>query len=162
MGPGLASSLFSIGDAFQSTHPVWDGTYMTWCLRCVVVISIHPSRVGWDLIAAIVILLFNISIHPSRVGWDEYGFTVFVTAPAFQSTHPVWDGTASDRGDAQKPWISIHPSRVGWDSKASARSFIRAISIHPSRVGWDVTKGKLMYQKQNISIHPSRVGWDTA
>ena len=34
---------------------------------------------------------------------------------AFQSTHPVWDGTARRYFGDSTDWISIHPSRVGWD-----------------------------------------------
>ncbi len=34
-----------------------------------------------------------ISIHPSRVGWDGYLIMEFKSILEFQSTHPVWDGT---------------------------------------------------------------------
>ena len=33
---------------FQSTHPVWGGTYMTAASCSQSKISIHPPRVGWD------------------------------------------------------------------------------------------------------------------
>ena len=33
----------------------------------------------------------------------------------FQSTHPVWDGTAYSIEGLSFQQISIHPSRVGWD-----------------------------------------------
>ena len=35
----------------------------------------------------------GISIHPSRVGWDASLTKIFADDGAFQSTHPVWDGT---------------------------------------------------------------------
>ena len=58
-------------NSFQSTHPVWDGT--------IVVYYNHSKRL--------------ISIHPSRVGWDRHIQFSLVNDLAFQSTHPVWDGT---------------------------------------------------------------------
>ena len=35
---------------FQSTHPVWGGTIGERNNMTVINISIHPPRVGWDLI----------------------------------------------------------------------------------------------------------------
>ena len=81
-----------------------------------VVISIHPSRVGWDAAwrirptattdfnppipcgmghAKLSEILQNrlISIHPSRVGWDVDWDNRQREIDPFQSTHPVWDGT---------------------------------------------------------------------
>ena len=55
---------------FQSTHPVWDGTIVVIRRVVGVVISIHPSRVGWDSKASWMRSIIRISIHPSRVGWD--------------------------------------------------------------------------------------------
>ena len=101
---------------FQSTHPVWDGTTITYDqssnytdfnppIPCGMGprfdggfdrqpdISIHPSRVGWDYDSDRVIIIDQISIHPSRVGWD--------TVTPDDSQHAAG--------------ISIHPSRVGWD-----------------------------------------------
>ena len=41
-------------DIFQSTHPVWDGTIaLLDDLIRVFLISIHPSRVGWDAFALV-------------------------------------------------------------------------------------------------------------
>ena len=102
----------------------------------------------------------------------------------FQSTHPVWDGTAAPTcshmarinfnppipcgmGRQQKKaapkqaqFQSTHPV---WDgtARARARSCGGYISIHPSRVGWDQSKG-FPVCAITISIHPSRVGWDLA
>ena len=79
---------------FQSTHPVWDGTYHMASrvasrgdfnppIPCGMgrrvadggasdlTISIHPSRVGWDLRRLRSRAQLCISIHPSRVGWDS-------------------------------------------------------------------------------------------
>ena len=86
---------------FQSTHPVWDGTGDIFSTHDVLVISIHPSRVGWDRRRrAYQQHQHPISIHPSRVGWD------------------LIKGR-----DAYACNISIHPSRVGWDVwSRSARS----------------------------------------
>ena len=70
---GTMEILFAnLSTTFQSTHPVWDGTTSSpcsperWCHfnppipcgmgprgklcpRCCICISIHPSRVGWDI-----------------------------------------------------------------------------------------------------------------
>ena len=145
--------------SFQSTHPVWDGTYILDpdmdmiehfnppipCgmgrhvrnkLSTHTAISIHPSRVGWDCNTAGCCwshVNFNppipcgmglelsqehrarylISIHPSRVGWDGVPFYSKQGNPPFQSTHPVWDGTApSCHWFASRVFQSTHPV---WD-----------------------------------------------
>ena len=59
-------------------------------------ISIHPSRVGWDLIRDGKSVEDDISIHPSRVGWDRLCIFGWGDFKLFQSTHPVWDGTAKN------------------------------------------------------------------
>ena len=59
----------------------------------------------------------TISIHPSRVGWDSLDIWTNLDSFAFQSTHPVWDGTISVTVNTPEGYISIHPSRVGWDIK---------------------------------------------
>ena len=90
------------------------------------------------------------------------GNELFITLPytEFQSTHPVWDGTAAAQGYTVVQTISIHPSRVGWDPPRSGIYSSRSEfqSTHPV---WDGTL--LMEFTTNgggISIHPSRVGWD--
>ena len=169
---------------FQSTHPVWDGTGDR-TRRCSPSnISIHPSRVGWDLkVARIATGSGSISIHPSRVGWDERKNIWQTISNLFQSTHPVWDGTCKKALSFRINSISIHPSRVGWDHNAVGLAEVvgefqsthpvwdgtmadynfvsnNPISIHPSRVGWDdgLPIGCVLHFP--ISIHPSRVGWD--
>ena len=88
------SKFFSL--KFQSTHPVWGGTRQLRVGHPMGDISIHPPRVGWDLIS---------SFQPIPQG-------------PFQSTHPVWGGTGNRRRDAEIRHISIHPPRVGWDFRA--------------------------------------------
>ena len=153
-------------------------------MRKVLLISIHPSRVGWDAISRVtrkqarnfnppipcgmgrivgwrISVFLVISIHPSRVGWDLHG-------GFFTHDH--------------RP-ISIHPSRVGWDSLVilSFFAYNKFQSTHPV---WDGTLVCLftifiivyfnppipcgmglwlvhIFAKLfRISIHPSRVGWD--
>ena len=183
-GMGRRAARANFGrDLFQSTHPVWDGTRAKIMADNLKLISIHPSRVGWDrarycrhkqenhfnppipcgmglVIQPLDLLLFVISIHPSRVGWDSSAVRHNSWTPKFQSTHPVWDGTRYRICPNRHVIISIHPSRVGWDdSVANASTDDRQISIHPSRVGWDAARD-LLYTPSVISIHPSRVGWD--
>ncbi len=167
---------------FQSTHPVWDGTSPCGVLKRMVSISIHPSRVGWDydytyftgllsisihpsrvgwdLTPSSTIRRASISIHPSRVGWDCACLICCARGAAFQSTHPVWDGTVLSATRRAINDISIHPSRVGWDQALVGQLGIMTISIHPSRVGWDARGRGERAHYFRISIHPSRVGWD--
>ena len=77
---------------FQSTHPVWGGTDAIEERLRALAISIHPPRVGWDLLWCLKNAIVHISIHPPRVGWDGL-------SPPSKTKTP----------------ISIHPPRVGWD-----------------------------------------------
>ena len=125
---------------FQSTHPVWDGTLAALCfdphnahfnppIPCGMgprtpsaaaswrVISIHPSRVGWDPPARRAREEGDHFNPPIPCGMGHVGFAIFAPLDLFQSTHPVWDGTGSGVSEFRASDISIHPSRVGWDDK---------------------------------------------
>ena len=81
---------------FQSTHPVWDATYVT--------------QEQYDE------LVFQ-STHPV---WDATYHGMHNTATSlFQSTHPVWDATRPSRASCASESISIHASRMGCDPAAS-------------------------------------------
>ena len=137
-------------------HFLWESRETDFC------ISIHPSRVGWDVSAAAAAAQashFNPPI-PCGMGPGRYwpqrwqspdfnppipcGMGPVEPQPAalikrFQSTHPVWDGTAqivsaSDRMEHFNPPI-------------------------PCGMGPHIVQ--LWYRVERISIHPSRVGWDT-
>ena len=147
---------------FQSTLPVWGGTDNSDRYSLYNPISIHPPRVGRDLVKNcrdfishlfqstlpvwggtwVVLyhhLVFMISIHPPRVGRDG--------EPASWN---VWD-----------MWISIHPPRVGRDLQDHGPGGrVAQISIHPPRVGRDVDRLDVGDQPRLISIHPPRVGRD--
>ena len=105
-------------EQFQSTHPVWDGT--TSKLRAA---SMRPSFQSthpvWDGTQPAIkpLIVWRISIHPSRVGWDLYSHAWENSLSLFQSTHPVWDGTDEPVQIIDLTKISIHPSRVGWDDE---------------------------------------------
>ena len=149
---------------------------------------------------------YPISIHPSRVGWDMIFRSSMVSRKHFNPPIPcgMGRGWRDFRGGVEH--ISIHPSRVGWDAAYEAPLSTRyVISIHPSRVGWDYDYSKLRgrivefqsthpvwdgtfthgifrrrwrhfnppipcgmglrcsprrLRLRHISIHPSRVGWD--
>ena len=112
----------------------------------------------------------------------QLGWKAEEVQEVFQSTHPVWDGTALAVLAECTQRISIHPSRVGWDNSHTIGIECRPISIHPSRVGWDQKAcrhprcqtyfnppipcgmGRRWSRRTLdipvISIHPSRVGWD--
>ena len=159
---------------------MWDGTRTNSRLNVIAPISIHPSRVGWDLAHVHDGLRGCISIHPSRVGWDRRhrrqrrksadfnppipcGMGLYLAEVAsgffqFQSTHPVWDGTRALHRWIYFSSISIHPSRVGWDIVVIRRVVGVVISIHPSRVGWDYSNVSSSFQKCEFqSTHPV---WD--
>ena len=92
---------------------MWDGTNDDLEPEGMDEISIHPSRVGWDLILIHTIDFILISIHPSRVGWDAEKRVPCGTAILFQSTHPVWDGTQPHHGSFFNALFqSTHPV---WD-----------------------------------------------
>ncbi len=163
---------------------MWDGTLVLIDGRARFVISIHPSRVGWDDLAiSLRQRLFHISIHPSRVGWDLMEILFANLSTTFQSTHPVWDGTFWYDNSAPIETISIHPSRVGWDfgcmiSPSGVRYFNPPIpcgmglndriiyhkfNIHfnpPIPCGMGLFRHVTIRASRRISIHPSRVGWD--
>ena len=125
----------------------------------------------------------KISIHPSRVGWDV-GHSFMVSGnTVFQSTHPVWDGTCFRYSDRKLPGyfnppipcgmglrrcpcrqqqirISIHPSRVGWDASPSIPISDWSYFNPPIPCGMGHLSAYLSNKPQDISIHPSRVGWD--
>ena len=60
---------------FQSTLPVWGGTFLFCQDSIPVAISIHPPRVGRDQYTTCAASEGAISIHPPRVGRDgsDYG-----------------------------------------------------------------------------------------
>ena len=166
---------------FQSTHPVWGGTgHQLEALR-IHEISIHPPRVGWDDLLALLRLRDAISIHPPRVGWDPVipcsapvmpyfnpptpcgvGLGAVVVPSlllAFQSTHPVWGGTFQGPLDIENILFqSTHPVWGGTIANQVV-TYTQLISIHPPRVGWD-TEFTVSILVVRISIHPPRVGWD--
>ena len=144
-------------------------------------ISIHPSRVGWDQKKSCSLDSNEISIHPSRVGWDDIVLKNRRSALDFNPPIPCGMGHAQPgRASADQNFNPPIPCGMGrrhtsatsrrtkfqsthpvWDGTRCERmtGAERRISIHPSRVGWDdgtgITAGKV-----TISIHPSRVGWD--
>ncbi len=101
---------------FQSTLPVWGGTNTSFYMGTPAPISIHPPRVGRDNFLLSKAFLYGISIHPPRVGRDSSGWSwggmdwnFNPPSPCgegrrrrpgscrrwrFQSTLPVWGGTA--------------------------------------------------------------------
>ena len=122
---------------FQSTHPVWDGTLLMEFttegggdfnppIPCGMGRRHRPQRrQSAD---------FN---PPIPCGMGLIAAIDSAASAAFQSTHPVWDGTWPDDFRGGIEHISIHPSRVGWDMVTGSTAGARPISIHPSRVGWD-------------------------
>ena len=124
------------------------------------VISIHPSRVGWDRrqeVAALCQRNFN---PPIPCGMGLRCCDDGSKAKIFQSTHPVWDGTRLISIPSALTQISIHPSRVGWDDYVAnvTKLATEFQSTHPVWDGTLVADEVAVYV--TISIHPSRVGWD--
>ena len=123
------------------------------------VISIHASRVGCDVPPDPAVIARPISIHASRVGCDT-GRPASLTDAQFQSTHPVWDATASASRISRRssdfnpripcgmrPEINVHSDdpvyfnpRIpcGMRQATSYGCIVESISIHASRVGCDL------------------------
>ena len=168
---------------FQSTHPVWGGTWdylqshynaldfnpptpcgvgpelngATWGYFGI---SIHPPRVGWDqLICTPGPLPNRISIHPPRVGWDLCGSGAAATKWYFNPPTPCGVGRWKLQSRTRKPeFQSTHPV-WGGTLEITIKDTETGISIHPPRVGWD-HNGRKILANADISIHPPRVGWD--
>ena len=58
----------------------------------------------------------KVSIHPPRVGRDQVTVAADDITIGFQSTLPVWGGTAGRPGEHDLGHVSIHPPRVGRDT----------------------------------------------
>ena len=147
--------------SFQSTHPVWGGTFLrTGCLACPV-ISIHPPRVGWDQNGMpSPVRSLAISIHPPRVGWDSTCLPWILLVLAFQSTHPVWGGTSA-------PWVMVGyvphfnpPTPCGVGPVGGVRLFCHQDFNPPTPCGVGPGCSMCGFGIHMISIHPPRVGWD--
>ena len=123
---------------FQSTHPVWDGTFAVNPKDKAAIISIHPSRVGWDGLRSRGLLFSFYFNPPIPCGMGHKGVITMTKEILFQSTHPVWDGTPfrahlpCRRQDFNPPI----PCGMGLVN-STGFNYFRGISIHPSRVGWD-------------------------
>ena len=105
----------SITSQFQSTLPVWGGTFGLGTLLDSRYISIHPPRVGRDWNCALYsskVADFN---PPSPCGEGLLRSCFQVGVERFQSTLPVWGGTIFGQRHGERHGISIHPPRVGRD-----------------------------------------------
>ena len=75
-GEGHSNSIgVELCSRFQSTLPVWGGTSGRWPWYLHRSISIHPPRVGRDIINPQLPPNIRISIHPPRVGRDDLNGT---------------------------------------------------------------------------------------
>ena len=114
-GTALLSAL-GLSDQFQSTHPVWGGTLRKLDTDDTVDISIHPPRVGWDCstcpqrrfssyfnpptpcgVGRAASSCCRKQSHfnpPTPCGVGRRCSTSRRSSTGFQSTHPVWGGTA--------------------------------------------------------------------
>ena len=132
--PRMGWDCFSCSTASRSSisiHP----PRMGWDKSCkegdmLTDISIHPPRMGWDKLSSYAIYLpFDISIHPPRMGWDTDKRRIKVALEnfnpptpygvgprplggqdqvgAFQSTHPVWGGTAKVHKTGRRTFAQI-------------------------------------------------------
>ena len=104
--PGTSAHYFV--DEFQSTLPVWGGTFGAVRHGERIRVSIHPPRVGRDTISSKIALCSSVSIHPPRVGRDLRWVALIFGWILFQSTLPVWGGT-SDRRAASPAGAGFNP-----------------------------------------------------
>ena len=122
---------------FQSTPPVWVVTLIMAIFSLIMMISIHTTRVGGDLVHhQRVNLNPRISIHTTRVGGDTRNSNMVTATCLFQSTPPVWVVTLELLKSLNLKQISIHTTRVGGDFMT--KSFFETIANfnphHPC--GW--------------------------
>ena len=80
--------------AFQSTHPVRGGTPLPLVSQPQAHISIHPPRAGWDLPTVFSPLIEENFNPPTPCGVGPPSSVSLSMSWVFQSTHPVWGGTA--------------------------------------------------------------------
>ena len=125
-------------------------------------ISIHPSRVGWDVSLYRVGSTDNISIHPSRVGWDKTADMAEFVQLVFQSTHPVWDGTFEQMFYSVPSRHFNPPIPCGMGPIICGLVALAVDFNPPIPCGMGRQLGELSCCYRRISIHPSRVGWDGA
>ena len=78
-------------------------------------ISTHTSRVGCDVLFALLKFVWQISTHTSRVGCDARNAAIEFSVSKFLLTHPVWDVTSMMSLVLFALLISTHTSRVGCD-----------------------------------------------
>ena len=123
---------------FQSTLPVWGGTPHVPGHGGLLPDFNPPSPCGEGRLTWKHWIDFcGISIHPPRVGRDGGFLMDFQAFTKFQSTLPVWGGTAAAQQRQTSIEISIHPPRVGRDNGYELAVPSETISIHPPRVGRD-------------------------
>ena len=147
---------------FQSTHPVWDATF--------VYVTPFPSFFYFNPRIPCGMrresnrnkgYLSDISIHASRVGCDSACLLcVSLSHCYFNPRIPCGMRLALGYAIAVLE-ISIHASRVGCDQFLRLFCALSQISIHASRVGCDVLVFLSNISDLHISIHASRVGCDT-
>ena len=120
-GMGLRAQVRnSKGELFQSTHPVWDGTPATSAHEERPKDFNPPIPCGMGPSESLgVVLRGLISIHPSRVGWDDVLERRAGCRQHFNPPIPCGMGRCSVVVVAISLSISIHPSRVGWDNASS-------------------------------------------
>ena len=129
---------FSGSGEFQSTHPVWDGTFDSIVKVAVEEISIHPSRVGWDQQLGARQCGFADFNPPIPCGMGLVVVELHDLIFHFNPPIPCGMGLSRIKRPCSVRLISIHPSRVGWDDVGfchTTTSF-RFQSTHPV---WDGT-----------------------
>ena len=123
---------------FQSTHPVWDGTFpISAVSKRLTFQSTHPVWDGTAMPRRAVALLSNFN-PPIPCGMGRCSSTRSLLPQIFQSTHPVWDGTSCMSSTCQliRDFNPPIPCGMGRDDGLQHCRML-LISIHPSRVGWD-------------------------
>ena len=124
---------------FQSTLPVWGGTFMV-CLLSGLALYFNP---------------------PSPCGEGLLSYADDATQEDFNPPSPCGEGPYRARRSPGAGTISIHPPRVGRDPRLGGPARLQhQISIHPPRVGRDLVARETLARREAISIHPPRVGRD--
>ena len=145
---------------FQPTHPVWGETNYTDTSRHGVTISIHPSRVGWDLVCllpASFLMHFN---PPIPCGMGQMQMQPTAVSRYFNPPIPCGMGRSQNLSEPiTKNFNPPIPCGMGRGLRGTA---FRALHYFnpPIPCGMGLDPFRSSRSKLGISIHPSRVGWD--
>ena len=120
-GTGPCAELQFMTGKFQSTLPVWGGTLSGSTARTHTLISIHPPRVGRDMMILLKVGRAKEFQSTLPVWGGTHLFFSFFVGSRFQSTLPVWGGTGT-AGYPEKVYPHFNPPSPCGEGRVFTRS----------------------------------------